>query len=323
MKKLFIEQSINTELVKLNIFTIPKLIKIILKERCQVVHTHLIHADILGRIAAIIALILNKHVIFTTVHDVHWFRWEKGFFYRIVRFGDFIQTLPKACHIIAISESVKDLLVQKQHYRPKKIEVLYNAIEITEGQKRIIADISSIKCLYLGRLVKEKNLSCLLRALSLLKNEPVSLTIVGEGEEESKLKSQIQELGIQGKVDFVSATLEPEKFYQSHDVFILPSSHEGLGIVILEAFHHRLPVIGSNVHGIRELLAEERGLLFEDNDEMVLAAHISTLLYKPELRSEYGQRGYEYVKINHDIREYVHRLHSLYHIALTARINEN
>jgi len=223
-----------------------------------------------------------------------------------------------ACHIIAISDSVKEMLVQRQHYKPSKIKVLYNAIEISDTPERKEVIESSIRCLYIGRLVKEKNLPCLLEAMLLLREEPVELTIVGEGTEEESLKALAGTLGISGSVQFVPATLETGQYYSSHDVFILPSSLEGLGIVILEAFGFGLPVIGSNVHGIRELLAENRGLLFDVNDARGLATQIETLVTNPQLRIEYGRRGHDYVIKNHDICVYVRRLHDIYHLALVA-----
>lgn len=318
MKKLFDEENIHTELVSRNLLTIPRLALNIFKQRYHVIHTHLIHADLYGRAAAILALPLHKHVIFTTVHDVHWFRWQKSIYYLLVRWIDLLLILPKACHVIAISNSVKELLLKSQHYQAAKISVLYNAIEINDTKKLKHYDGSFVKCLYLGRLVKEKNLFCLIDAMNLIRDDNVTLSIVGEGEEEADLRHKVQELKMMDKITFYGATKEPERYYQDHDIFILPSSHEGLGIVILEAFGHQLPVIGSNVHGIQELLSEQRGILFEDNNPNELADHIKTLSQNAELRSMYGQRGYDYVKQNHDIRQYVRQLNTLYYKALTS-----
>ncbi|HNW59345.1 MAG TPA: glycosyltransferase [bacterium] len=322
MKKLFDDADITTVQMNRNLLTIPRLIKIILKEQFQVIHTHLIHADIFGRTAAILALPFHKHVIFTTVHDVHWFRWAKGVRFSVIRWIDLLQTIPSATHIIAISEAVKELLIHKQLFKPEKIEVLYNAIEISDVKGKKMTAGPSMRCLYLGRLVREKNIPCLLRAISRLRDISISLTIVGEGEEEARLRDLAEQLAISEKVNFVGATLEPEKYYQEHDIFILPSTYEGLGIVVLEAFRNRLPVIAANVHGISELLADNRGILFENDNAEELAECIRTLLDNPALRQEYGQRGYDYVKQHHDIREYVRLLNYFYSKALTANEQE-
>ena len=71
-------------------------------------------------------------------------------------------------------------------------------------------------------------------------------------------------------------------------------------------------MIGSDVHGISELLAEERGLLFPANDTKKLSEMIARLAQSPQLRAQYGRRGYEYVQAKHDIREYVKSLYRLY-----------
>ena len=318
MKKLFDEAGLMTELIPINLLIIPRLIRLIAEGNYQIIHTHLIHADIIGRTAAICTRLFHKYQIFTTVHDVGLFRWYPRFFFRIVRCIDRMQSCPRYSHVIAISQSVREILILNEHIKSHKIEVLYNAVEIPETLTRKNETGVKIRCLYIGRLVKEKNLPCLLEAMLLLREEPVELTIVGEGTEEESLKALAGTLGISGSVQFVPATLETGQYYSSHDVFILPSSLEGLGIVILEAFGFGLPVIGSNVHGIRELLAENRGLLFDVNDARGLATQIETLVTNPQLRIEYGRRGHDYVIKNHDICVYVRRLHDIYHLALVA-----
>jgi len=122
----------------------------------------------------------------------------------------------------------------------------------------------------------------------------------------------VNELNLDHCVHFFPATLDVERFYKEADIFILPSSYEGFGMVVLEAFSHFLPVIGSDVHGISELLADNRGLLFQKNNAHALAQKIDLLIRNPHQRAYLGQRGYDYVKTHHDIHDYVHQLQLLY-----------
>ncbi len=312
MRSLFAGLPVQTILLRRNPALLPRLLLHIRRERYNVVHTHLIHADIYGRLAALLAGPSASPAVFSTVHDLDWFRWQKGLYFYLVRKIDYWLSLPQRSHVIAISQSVRNLLIEKQNYSAQKIVLLYNAIEVATDVAPKPSQPQVIRCLYLGRLVKKKNIPCLIHALALLRAPNLLLTIVGEGEEEAALKQLVKDLNLTSLIHVHPTTLEVAPYYQQSDIFILPSSYEGLGIVILEAFSHRLPVIGSNVHGITELLADDRGLLFDNGDPVDLAERIKTLLQNPEKRTYYGNRGYEYVQRHHDIQHYVAKLVDLY-----------
>ncbi len=321
MRFLFAGINVPTTLLRRNLALLPRLLLHIRREKYDIVHTHLIHADIYGRLAALLAGPTASPVLFTTVHDLDWFRWQKGLYFSLVRKIDYWLSLPRRNHVIAISQSVRNLLIEKQNFSANKIVLLYNAIEVTTEATDKSTQPELIRCLYLGRLVKKKNIPCLIHAMALLRTPNLLLTIVGEGEEEASLKQLVKDLNLSSFVQFHPATLEVAPYYQQSDIFILPSSYEGLGIVILEAFSHRVPVIGSNVHGISELLADDRGLLFENDDSVGLAERIKALLEDPGKRSYYGKRGYEYVRRHHDIQHYVDKLVHLYAEAKTGRLS--
>jgi len=311
MQPFFIELGIKTELVPRNLALLPRLFKRLREGHYDIVHTHLIHADIYGRLAALLMGKRQNYTIFTTVHDVDWFRWQRGWYFALVRTIDTWLSQSKRCRVIAISKAVKEMLIERQNYEGEKITILYNAIEIDANPSPHLPT-QTIKCLYLGRLVKKKNIPCLLQAIARLKSHDLMLTIVGEGEEEKFLQELVVQLDLQDKVRFFPATWEVESYYRESDLFILPSTYEGLGIVILEAFSHALTVIGSDVHGISELLADDRGILFPNNDVQALADGIEELIRNPQRRIYYGRRGYAYVKSNHDIRDYARMLYQLY-----------
>jgi glycosyltransferase involved in cell wall biosynthesis len=153
---------------------------------------------------------------------------------------------------------------------------------------------------------------------------PVSLTIVGEGKMAADLQALIKKLGLHDKVSMPGATVDTESLYASCDVLILPSTSEGLGIVILEAFCHGLPVIGSDVEGINELLRDGRGLLFPNDNHIELAACIRQLQTSKKLQNDLSAVAFAYVRENHDIRVYVQKLFSLYQHALVVMgLSEN
>ena len=297
-----------------NLWLLPRLILFIIRGRYDIIHTHLIHADILGRLAAFMTVFGHQTAVFSTAHGIEWFRKRKSICCALIRLIDRCLAVPARSKVIAISQSVYYHLVNAQKIPAAKVFLLYNAIDIPDlsivpGTR---ARGEQFKLLFVGRLAPEKNLPCLFRALSLLGEKSISLTIVGEGRLADQLKELSMSYGISHRVTFAGATLDPHEYYSTHDALILPSSSEGLGGVILEAFSHHMPVIGSDVEGIRELLQSGRGLLFPNDDHHKLAEQIVLLLSNRLLCDHLGKEGYEYLVANHDIHDYIRQLYELY-----------
>lgn len=278
------------------------------KNRYDVIHTHLIHADILGRIAALLSG--TKRNVFTTVHGTEWFRRENSLYPRIIRFADRLLSLPPNHFIIAISKSVQNILIVNEKINPQKITLLYNAVEVSHPLTK--SPTGTFKILYVGRLSPEKNIPCLISALNNFPDDNISLTLLGDGGEREKLVELVERLDLQKIVTFAHGRIDIDSFYQTSDVLVLPSQYEGLGIVILEAFSHAMPVIGSNVEGIAELLCDGRGLLFESNNSLHLKSKLIWLRERKNEQSNLGKAGHQFVTKFHNIENYVSILMRLY-----------
>jgi len=139
-----------------------------------------------------------------------------------------------------------------------------------------------IRLLSIGRLDPEKGLTYLIRALDdLLRREDreVSLTIIGRGKEESLLRQEVRERGLEDAVQFpgyVSHGPELFNYYRNHDLFILPSlTGEGLPQTILEAMASRLPVIATAVAGIPYFIQDRtNGMLIPSADSKAICRAI-------------------------------------------------
>ncbi len=106
------------------------------------------------------------------------------------------------------------------------------------------------------------------------------------------LENQVRERGLQGCVQFAGFQTETLEYFQSFDVFVLPSLSEGLSSAILSAMASYLPVIATNVGGIPELVRhEENGLLVPPADPAALAQAILQLADNPDEAFRMGQRG--------------------------------
>lgn len=140
----------------------------------------------------------------------------------------------------------------------------------------------SLRFLFVGRLVRQKGLDVLFRALATLKDQTDwTLTIVGEGPLRDELASSASNLGIADQVVF-RGWLQREHLpaaYEQADVFVLPSRGEGMSNAMLEAMAAGLPVIGSEVAGLDEVVEDGKtGLLVPPEDVAALAVALRTVV---------------------------------------------
>jgi len=151
-----------------------------------------------------------------------------------------------------------------------------------------------IRCLAVSRLVERKGLDDLIRAFGLLERGRYELEIVGSGPAEPELRRLAAGLGLDGVVHFLGALDRNEVAarYREADVFTLASREEAFGNAFAEALASGLPVVGSDVGGIPELVDHGlNGILVPPGDWESLAAAVRFLADRPDLRAEMGRRN--------------------------------
>ncbi len=169
---------------------------------------------------------------------------------------------------------------------------------------------NGIKIISIGRLVERKGFEYLLIAFSNLykKYKDIELDIVGIGPLNDKLKMLSIELGINKKVNFLGARSHKDiKFlFEKSDIFVLSSivdskgDTEGLGLVYLEAMASGLPVIGTKVGGIPDIIKNGfNGLLVKEKDVKELTFALEKLIKNSRLRNKLGQNGRKFVEENY------------------------
>src|SRR2546430_2925395 len=160
--------------------------------------------------------------------------------------------------------------------------------------------------LFVGRLVERKGVSHLVDAVSLLPlpGADVRLVIVGDGPERARIEARIRgkRLAGRGAVRGKVSDAELQAAYAAADAFVLPAvvdrrgDTEGLGVVLLEAMNHRVPVIASAIGGITDIVEDgESGLLVPPGDTTALAAALGSLARAPDLAAGLGEAGYRRV----------------------------
>lgn len=170
-------------------------------------------------------------------------------------------------------------------------------------------DENIFQILSVGYLIERKGFEYLIKAMKevLTKHENVQLKIVGSGPLENKLNNIITDMDLNEKVEIIGNVSDNEllKLYNLSDLFVLPSvvdsqgNTEGLGVVLLEAMACGLPVIGSDVGGIPDIIQNmETGLLVSGEDILGISNSIRCLIEDDNLRNMLAINGYERVKMD-------------------------
>ena len=200
--------------------------------------------------------------------------------------------------IITISAAIGDWLVRTERLPAEKRRVVHYALdgEQFRSAARSSAALSSGAPLVgtVSRLLSQKRVDVLLRAVAccVSRHPKVALVIVGEGPERGRLERLSTELGIADRVSFLGHRDDVSGLMRGLDIFALPSSGEGFGLVVLEAYAWSKPVVVSDVLALPEIVESERtGLLVPPGDVGELAGAIDRLAADLNLRQQLGTAG--------------------------------
>ena len=191
------------------------------------------------------------------------------------------------------------------------------------------AQMGSAEVLFVGRLVERKGVEILVRAIaSLRERRAVRLTIVGEGVWEPRIRETISREDVEDSVIMAGRVGAEElaRIYGRADVFVLPAvvdakgDTEGLGVVLIEALRAGVPVIGSDVGGIPDIVIHgETGWLVPSEDPEALANEIERVLTDPVEASRRVRLGRERINERFLLSGVVKALTDCYESALVKR----
>ena len=196
--------------------------------------------------------------------------------------------------IIANSEGLRKLAAITGDKLGKKIDMIPNGVnteEFTPAQELS----RSNEILFIGRLVEQKGVTYLLKAISDISKganpiKDIDLCVVGDGPLMGALKAEAMSLGVSEKVSFLG-WLGRDRLadrYRKARLFALPSFEEGMPNVVLEALASGLPIVASNVAGNDELVKDGiNGILISDKEKIALP--ISSLLLDYEKCKRFGE----------------------------------
>ena len=257
---------------------------LIKKEDIDIIHGHYLFPA--GAAAIEVG---NKHNIktYVTAHGSDMFELYKSkpFMRPTIK-----KVLKNADGIFAVSKALRqEIIATGVSGIAEKTKLSWNSVDIT---KFSLKDDDSFKkefglfdkpiVLFVGNLIKRKNVGALLEAKKIAKSD-YYLVIVGDGPLSKKLRKKVEDENIPDVI-FTGSRTDVENIIPNCDFLVLPSFSESFGLVLIEALACGKPVIGSDVGGISEIINDDVGLLVNPNDVSSISNSIDKLVDDEDLR---------------------------------------
>ncbi len=190
-----------------------------------------------------------------------------------------------------------------------QVQVIYNGLDL-QLWKRDLSKQSTNIVGVVGRLSYEKGIDRALYTFAKVHEQiqEAQLWIIGEGEEEERLKQITKELGLIEHVRFVGFVENVLQYMEKFDILLFPSRWEGFGYVLLEAMSLQIPPVAFDISTAKEIITEEVGVLVPDNQLEICANEITALLKNDDLREQKGNNARIYVENQFSISNVVEQL---------------
>ena len=293
-----------------------RLYNLIRRNRYDVVHASLFYANFFARIAGILTktplLIIEEHGIYKWKDRKPLFVWADRILSRFTH------------KIICCSDSVRDFTLTQERVAEKKFMVIKNCLDFdsfaileSKGAIRKTHSLNPAETIIgvVGVLREEKGHLYLVEAVNILskKHKNIRLLVIGDGLLCDTLKKLVNRLGIDKRVSFLGWRLDIPRLLKAMDIFVLPSTSEGLGISLLEAMYSEVPVVATNVGGIPEIIQDGvNGLLVPPRNSALLAEAIERLILDREYATKLATKGREIVVKDFSAPKYTAAIENIY-----------
>jgi glycosyltransferase involved in cell wall biosynthesis len=268
----------------------------------DLVHTHLVHADVYGAVSTGTPIVSTKHNP-DPFRAGPW-RFAERLLARRVR------------RIVAISDAVRRFNVEEVGLPAAKIDVIHYGLDALpdpwgENPELPIPDGAPL-LLCVARLAPQKGVDVAIRALPSIPD--AMLLVLGEGPERSNLEALVLELGVADRVLMPGRVGDVAALYRRCNVVVHPARWEGFGLAMLEGMLAGRPVVAANAGSAPELVADGMtGLLFPPDDAEALARDVVTALED----WMYGTLGIGRARSLFSVARMTHRTLALYERAFS------
>ena len=299
LRKLPLSVSVIPEANHTSITIASRLLKIFRHIRPDIVHTHKYKDSIIGAsVARYVGVPHTVRVVHGMPEPFNGLRNLRMLLYTTV---DRFVSRWLIDKLVAVSSDIEKQLIET--YGAAHVVRIHNGIDLeavqsgsSRPQKRKEWRVDDLVTLIgtVGRLVPVKGHVVLLEALRIIRGSDrnVMLLVVGDGPLRAQLESEVARLGLEESVIFAGHHSPAYDFINMMDVFVLPSLHEGIPMVLLEALALGRPVVATRVGGIPEVITDgETGLLAEPADALSLAKCILQLIVDQSKGARLGKAG--------------------------------
>jgi glycosyltransferase involved in cell wall biosynthesis len=281
------------------------------QKQIDIVHTHLVDADIIGSIAGRWARIPVLTTLHNSPENYARQRLDRRMLARLA--AQRVTT-----HLVAVSQQIRQQFIEQWQVAPEQITAIRNSIrldrflDIAPGT----ANNGRLTVTNIASLNPQKAQHHLLEAAKLVLTQmpEVDFLIVGRGKLEQPLKERAQALGIADRVNFTGLRHDIPNVLAQSDVFVLSSLWEGLPVSALEAMGAARPVVLTDIGGNHELIeSEAHGLLVPPGNVPALAQALLTLLRDKPRRLDMGRAARAQVQQEFSMDTFTRQYEETYH----------
>jgi glycosyltransferase involved in cell wall biosynthesis len=290
--------------------------------RPDVVHSHMVHANLLARALRLLAPV---PALVSTIHNIY----EGG----RVRMAGYRFTNRLVDHMTIVSQAAADRFVGEKIVPAGLLTVVPNgvdtasirAVPASEGEalRRALGIGGRFAWLAVGRFEAAKDYPNMLRAFARVrKRHPEAvLLLVGRGSLQPETEALARELGLGDAVRFLGVREDVPVVMRAADAYVMSSAWEGMPMVLLEAGAAGLPIVSTRVGGNHEVVLDHQsGFLVPARDHDALASAMLRLADMPaEQRRAMGHRGQEHIERNYGLERVAERWEEIYHDVLARK----
>ena len=218
--------------------------------------------------------------------------------------------------IVCVGQDDYKLVSKTMRGQKPKIILIKNAVMFpypqTDKNLEQLRQRSKYLVMTICRLHYQKNVATLIEAFQFLDNN-FNLVIIGDGPQLDSLQRLTHDLKLSERIFFAGNKPNASSLIHYCDVFCLSTHWEGLPLVLLEAMLSRVPVVASNVHGVREIVRNNvTGWLFETNDAQELSHKIIQAVSNSSVRDNIVEKAHELVLTEYNIGQMIDGYKKLY-----------
>lgn len=314
---------------KTDVFVAQRLVSLLRRQRPDILHTYLLHGNVLGRIAGRLA---GVPAIIGSERTIGQAR----------RWGRLATKLTNPLtNAVEVNSTLGGNAIENDLGVPhEKVEVVRSGLDLDafanstrRKDVRLSLNLTDDQHLvvYVGRLRQVKGVEYGIRAFAAAQSErpDMHMALAGEGDQLNYLKQLANEFKVNDKVTFLGVRNDLPDLLSAADSVLMPSLNEGFPRTAIEAMAASKPIIATNVGGTPEAIIDgETGILVPSKDIESMTSALINLVNDPELQTRLGTAGRKRAVQNYSVENYVSRLDGLYRQLLgiehtTAQIGNN